>query len=103
MLGELGSYMDPTYSPDGKRLAVLTGDPLWNVWIMDLERGSRTRGTFDPKGKHGAPWSPDGKTIGYLTQLSGQRAVIRSKAANGIGAEHTLVDEKDYLVNYPQY
>src|ERR1700688_735292 len=103
MLGELGSYMDPTYSPDGKLLAVLTGDPLWNVWIMDLERGSRTRVTFDPTVKTRPTWSPDGKTIGYLTQLSGQRAVIRSKAANGMGAEHTLVDEKDYLVNYPQY
>jgi eukaryotic-like serine/threonine-protein kinase len=103
VLGELGSYMDPTYSPDGKRLAVLTGDPLWNVWIMDLERGSRTRVTFDPTVKTRPTWSPDGKTIGYLTQLSGQRAVIRSKAANGMGAEHTLVDEKDYLVNYPQY
>jgi len=103
VLGEMGSYMDPTYSPDGKRLAFLTGDPLWNVWIMDLERGNRTRVTFDPTVKTKPAWSPDGKTIAYLARLGGQKAVIRSKPANGTGTEQTLVDEKDYTVNYPQY
>jgi len=103
VLGELGSYMDPTYSPDGKRLAFLTGDPLWNVWIMDSERGNRTRVTFDPTIKTRPAWSPDGKTIAYLATLGGQKTVIRSKPANGAGAEHTLVDEKDYIVNHPQY
>lgn len=103
VLGELGSYMDPTYSPDGKRLAFLTGDPLWNVWIMDSERGNRTRVTFDPTIKTRPAWSPDGKTIAYLARLGGQKTVIRSKPANGAGAEHTLVDEKDYIVNHPQY
>jgi len=95
--------MDPTYSPDGKRMAFLSGDPLWNVWIMDLERGNRTRVTFDPTVKTKPTWSPDGKTIAYLARLGGQKAVIRSKPANGTGAEQTLVDEKEYTVNYPQY
>ena len=103
VLGELGSYMDPTYSPDGKRLAFLTGDPLWNVWIMDLERGSRTRVTFDPTIKIRPTWSPDGKTIAYSTRMNGQKSVIRSKPANGMGAERTLVDEKDYSVDHPKY
>jgi eukaryotic-like serine/threonine-protein kinase len=103
VIGEMGSYMDPTYSPDGKRLAYLTGDPLWNVWIMDLERGNRTRVTFDPTVKAKPTWSPDGKTIAYLARLMGQKAVIRSKPANGTGAEQTLVEEKEYSVNFPQY
>jgi Tol biopolymer transport system component len=103
VLGELGSYMDPTYSPDGKRLAFLTGDPLWNVWIMDLERGNRTRVTFDPTVKQKPTWSPDGKTIAYLSRLGGQKAVIRSKPTNGMGAEQTLIDEKDNSVSHPQY
>jgi len=103
VIGEMGSYMDPTYSPDGKRMAFLSGDPLWNVWIMDLERGNRTRVTFDPTVKTKPTWSPDGKTIAYLARLGGQKAVIRSKPANGTGAEQTLVDEKEYTVNYPQY
>ncbi len=103
VIGETGSYMDPTYSPDGKKLAFLTGDPLWNVWILDLERGNRERITFDPTVKTKPTWSPDGKTIAYLARLGGQKAVIRSKPANGTGAEQTLVDEKDYTVDFPQY
>jgi serine/threonine-protein kinase len=103
VLGELGSYMDPKYSPDGKRLAFLTGDPLWNVWIMDLERGNRTRVTFDPTVKARPTWSPDGKTIAYLVRAGGKTTVIRSKPANGTGAEQTLVEEKDYNLNFPQY
>ncbi len=102
VLGEMGSYMDPTYSPDGKRLAFLTGDPLWNVWILDLERGNRTRVTFDPTVKTKPTWSPDGKTIAYLARLGGTKSVIRSKPANGTGVEQTLVEE-DYSVNFPQY
>jgi len=103
VIGEMGSYMDPKYSPDGKRLAFLTGDPLWNVWIMDLERGNRTRVTFDPTVKQKPTWSPDGKNIAYESRLGGQKAVIRSKPANGMGAEQMLVDEKDYSVNSPLY
>ena len=103
VIGDMGSYMDPTYSPEGKRLAFLTGDPLWNVWIMDLERGNRTRVTFDATVKAKPTWSPDGKTIAYLSRLSAQKAVIRSKPANGTGTEQTLVDENDDSVNYPQY
>jgi Tol biopolymer transport system component len=103
VIGEMGSYMDPTFSPDGKRLAYLTGDPLWNVWIMDLERGNRTRVTFDQTVKAKPTWSADGKTIAYLARLMGQKAVIRSKPANGTGVEQTLVEEKEYGVNFPQY
>jgi Tol biopolymer transport system component len=103
VLGETGSYMDPTYSPDGKRLAYLTGDPLWNVWIMDLERGNRTRVTFDNTVKQKPTWSPDGKMIAYLVRAMGQKSVIRGKAANGAGVEQTLVEDKDYSVTFPQY
>jgi eukaryotic-like serine/threonine-protein kinase len=103
VVGELGTYMDPVFSPDAKRLAFLTGDPLWNVWILDLERGSRTRVTFDQTVKTDPTWSRDGKTIAYLARLAGRNAVIRSKPANGTGAEQTLVEEKEYSANFAQY
>jgi len=95
--------MDPTFSPDGKRLAFLTGDPLWNVWIMDLDRGNRTRITFDQTVKTSPTWTPDGKTIAYLARFAGQTAAIRSKPTNGTGAEQTIVEEKEYGVDRPQY
>jgi eukaryotic-like serine/threonine-protein kinase len=103
VVGEVGTYMDPTLSPDGKRLAFLTGDPLWNVWIMDLERGNRTRITFDQIVKTSPTWTPDGKTIAYLARTVGENAAIRSKSTNGAGAEQTLVAEKEYGLDHPQY
>lgn len=103
VVGELGTYMDPTLSPDGKRLAFLTGDPLWNVWILDLDRGNRTRVTFDQNVKISPTWTPDGKNIAYLASLAGQNAAIRSRPTNGTGAEQTLVQDKDDVVDRPQY
>jgi eukaryotic-like serine/threonine-protein kinase len=103
VVGELGTYMDPTVSPDGKRLAFLTGDPLWNVWILDLDRGNRTRITFDQTVKTNPTWTPDGKTIAYLARFAGQNAAVRSKPTNGTGAEQTVVEEKNNGVGRPQY
>jgi eukaryotic-like serine/threonine-protein kinase len=102
-LGERGSYMDPVLSPDGKQLAFLTGDPLWSVWILDLERGVRTRVTFDPTVKTDPSWSPDGKTVIYLSRTAAKNTTIVSKPANGTGTERTLVDEPDYNLHFPQY
>jgi eukaryotic-like serine/threonine-protein kinase len=102
-LGERTSYMDPALSPDGKQLAYLTGDPLWSVWILDLERGTRTRVTFDPEVKTNPTWSPDGKTVAYLSRSAAKNTTIVTKPSNGTGAERTLVDEPDYNLHFPHF
>jgi eukaryotic-like serine/threonine-protein kinase len=103
IVGPLGSYMDPVFSPDGKRLAFLTGDPLWSVWTMDIERGTRTRITFDQTVKTDPAWSPDGKTLAYVGQTGGTDGVILSKAANVTGSEQTLVAENGVGADFPQF
>lgn len=100
-VGELGSYMWPQVSPDGKRIAFLSGDPLWNVWIVDLERGTRTRITFDSAIKAQPSWSADGKKLVYVAGTGGH-TTIRAKAANGTGSEETLVEEPENSA-FPQY
>jgi eukaryotic-like serine/threonine-protein kinase len=102
-VGEMGSYMTPQFSPDGKRIAFVTGDPVWNVWVLDLERGTRTRITFDPTIKAQPRWSADGKMLAYLVRKGGVPGMIRAKAANGTGGEETLVDEAGNSAEFPQY
>lgn len=62
-------------SPDGTRVAYAsTEGSNTDVWIYDLQRGTRTRLTDDP-GLDGTPvWSPDGREV-----------VFRAENAMGIG------------------
>jgi hypothetical protein len=62
MLGEPADYSNPMISPDQKRVAVSIRDPQTttrDIWVIDLQRGTRSRLTFDPGDDVDATWSPD--------------------------------------------
>ncbi|MBI2681892.1 MAG: serine/threonine-protein kinase [Acidobacteriales bacterium] len=96
-LGEKGAYSQPRISPDGKRLIAALGDPTSDLWIYDLQRGVRSRFTFE--GTANSPsWSPDGTRIIY-TRISAEGWTgIFLKAANGAGTEK-LIFRSDNPVN----
>ena len=79
-------------SPDGKRLAFITGSPASSVWTLDLERKTRTRVTFDQLPVSEPAWSADGKTLVFTLAVAqgGDNVEIHSKAADGSGAERNL-------------
>lgn len=106
VVGERSTYSDPRLSPDGKRLAYVAGDPIWDVWTMDLERGTKSRVTFDQSVKASPAWSPDGKMLAFSvtrTGAAGTLATIHSKPANGAGADQTLASENGMGLLFPQY
>jgi len=67
--GPPGQYLGLRISPDGRRVAYARGLRLtgtFDVWILDLERGTETAATSDPAySEFGPVWLPDGKSLLY--------------------------------------
>ena len=79
---------DVRLSPDNKRVAFASGT---GIWTLDLERKTKTRITFDQQVIQEPAWSADGKTVLFSARVAagGGNVQIRSKAADGSGAEKT--------------
>jgi serine/threonine protein kinase len=86
---------DVRLSPDNKRVAFASGN---GIWTLDLERKTKTRITFDDQVIQEPAWSPDGKELIFtaLVTSGGGNVEIRSKSADGSGAEKKLVDQNNY-------
>ena len=60
----------PSWSPDGRQLAFLRGEPdrpaVWNLWLLDRASGRQARLTTFRRGQvWGGAWFPDGRRIAY--------------------------------------
>jgi eukaryotic-like serine/threonine-protein kinase len=89
VLGPIGPAQEqwpfPELSPDGRHVAISAKDnDVDDVWIHDVERGTRTRlsTTNVPYSIEG--WSPDGKRLLY-NEGAGTPLKLKSKAADGSG------------------
>lgn len=93
------AYFDIRLSPDGRRLAVGRGSPS-DIWVLDLERGTQSRLTFEPLEEGSAVWSPDGRWIYYSLWTPANPQIVR-KAANGAGGVEVVYTSPDENVVYP--
>ncbi|MBV8205700.1 MAG: serine/threonine-protein kinase [Acidobacteria bacterium] len=91
-VGQRTDILQLRLSPDGKKLAVIEGNPNWDLWVLDLERGTKTRITFNEGTVMDPSWSPDGKSLFYavIRPEGNMHADIRTRAANAAGAEQTI-------------
>jgi len=79
-------FFSPRLSPDGSRLAVLSGF-LDQLWIYDVERGAPVRVTVELTTGYGYAWSPSGEQIVFSAErLSEDTYDIWMRDAN-LGAE----------------
>jgi len=58
----LEGYSAGRLSPDGKRLAAVSGFPGSNIWVQDLQRGAASRLTFTTTGNMWLSGHPMGST-----------------------------------------
>ena len=91
-LGDADVYFDVVLSPDGKSAAVAIGDPA-DLWLLNLERGSRTRFTFDAWSELSPRWSPDSRSLLFGSDRNVQVDILRKEV--GSSSESLLLsDEK---------
>ena len=89
---ERASINWPRLSADGRRLVYQRVDAMrgsLDLWVEDLERGSRLRITKDGAGGGLPVWSPDGSQIAYLTRSIGNSTIVIA-AADGTAVKSTV-------------
>ena len=82
----LGEFLDPRFSPDGRRIAVSLGP---NIWLLDRTQGALTRLSFDSSASRPV-WSHDGRQVAYVRQL-GARVDLRRINADGSAPADSLL------------
>jgi Tol biopolymer transport system component len=76
VVSQHGAYGNPRFSPDGRRIAVQIEDDAGNdIWIIDPERGTRTRLTSDPANDRAAFWTRDGTRIVFSSGRIGAQTL----------------------------
>jgi dipeptidyl aminopeptidase/acylaminoacyl peptidase len=96
-VGEPADYSNPAISPDQKMVAVGKRDPQTktrDIWVIDLQRSTSSRLTFDPADDTNPTWSPDGARIAFSSNRKGHRDIY-VKPASGVGEEKILMESTE--------
>jgi gamma-glutamyltranspeptidase len=88
----LAGMRDPSYSPDGKRIAVSWLETIWTMTPdgRDEKALVSTRGEW--VSERDPAWSPDGKAIAFAADTNGRFDVYIAPAAGGAARKVTSLD-----------
>ena len=78
-------------SPDGTQLAVSIAEDETHVWIGQLARGTRSRLTFQGTRNDRPEWTPDGRSVAFMTNRLSNLAIFQRRA-DGTAAAELLLD-----------
>jgi serine/threonine protein kinase len=95
--GELENFQTLQLSRDGKRAIASVARSMdeADLWVLDLEKGTQSRLTFESAWVTRGTWSPDGQRVVYSSQARGY-ADLFSRAADGSGEPTLLVQSDDF-------
>jgi dipeptidyl aminopeptidase/acylaminoacyl peptidase len=90
-LVRLKRLSDPQLSPDGRRVAYVQRETdmeankgRTSLWLLELARGAQPRRLTEVKANDSSPrWSPDGRTLYFLSNRSGSSQVWRLSTEGG--------------------
>lgn len=86
----------PAWSPDGQKIAYTGNRYLgWNVYIMDLDAGNDRRLT-DGHGACRPDWSPDGKSLVFVSQKADGKGDIWRMNPDGSEQTRLTTDDANY-------
>ncbi|MCM2314464.1 MAG: serine/threonine-protein kinase [Thermoanaerobaculia bacterium] len=97
-LPKQADYRNPVFSHDGRRIAAVIVDPATgkaDIWVLDVERGTSTRLTFDPSDEMQPVWSPDDRYIYFTSRRQGKGDIFR-KQSSGIGTEDVVLADSEW-------
>ena len=67
----IGYNSDPSWSPDGKRIAFVNSRPeATEIYVMDSNGENQTRLTHDAGNNRQPSWSPDGESIAFVLNVN---------------------------------
>jgi eukaryotic-like serine/threonine-protein kinase len=93
-VAEPGGYKSMALSPDGRRVAVSRTNPEnrpnWDVWLLDVERNTSTRLTYEQVRATFPVWSADGSSV-IFGSAQGDKVDLYLKLASGAGDERLLL------------
>ena len=92
-----GDARYPRFSPDGSRLAfgIAEGPRAADdadLWVLDIERGTRTRLTFEDNNRFYPTWSPDGTQLAFAEGAGAVNRIMVTQA-DGSGEPEALLDD----------
>ncbi|HEY1481253.1 MAG TPA: protein kinase [Candidatus Acidoferrum sp.] len=96
-VGPAGTYANPNFSPDGKRVAYDQRGPdgrAIGIWVQDVKSDTALRLTLHPSLNQDPVWSADGKTIVFTSNRKLVNKLFQ-KNSDGSGPEHEFTDVKE--------
>jgi Tol biopolymer transport system component/predicted Ser/Thr protein kinase len=97
-VGEPNSYNSHDVSPDGRRVVweqLTEPNAYGDLWVKDMERGTRFRLTKDPGWEYWPHFWPDGSKVAFTWwRRQPSRYYLAVKPSNGSGSEEVVLESQ---------
>ena len=96
-------YLHPRLSPNGRQVALTIRDPSdgrEDIWLLDLDRGTRSRFTVEGTVNRWPVWTHNGSRIAFSSSRDSSSFDLFSKPADGSEDARSLLSSERLLVPF---